>query len=164
MSQAVVDCVGPCDDPVVTVVPAYPPDSGIGSSCASPVHVRLCDGPVPGPFRRVVPRGVTVASGSVAAGYAPYVSGSSVVVSAGIGARVQSVTVVGLDGASVSGGDHVRVTLAGSDQVFVLAGMSFTWSVAQDAGAFAEFIADGDVVVECLGDSAARVMWTEEVP
>lgn len=158
-----VDCLSGCGPSVVLSPELSDPVPGPGSDCLSPVRVEVCSPTTFSP-RRVVPRGVNIASGSASALFDPLGNGSSVSVVAGVGVRVQSVTVTGFAGSSIPGGDYVRVTLYGAEQFFLLSGMSFTWSVSQDAGGFAEYISDGDVVVECFGDSAAGVIWTEEMP
>lgn len=101
--------------------------------------------------------GANIAAGTYAATHNPNGTGASF--SLGSVADLQSYTIVALEGSSMPT-NAVRVAFGGST-VYLLKGMSFTWSVAQHASAD-EMMAPGPTVT-CLGNSAAAIAYTSEV-
>jgi hypothetical protein len=100
--------------------------------------------------------GANIAAGTYAATHNPNGTGASF--NLGSVADLQSYTIVALEGSSMPT-NAVRVAFGGST-VYLLKGMSFTWSVAQHADAN-EAMAAGPVVT-CLGNAAAAVAYTNE--
>lgn len=102
---------------------------------------------------------VNIASGPEASTFDPLGNGDTWSPPSTVG-LLQSVTVTVLRGdAPATNNVAVRFGPMGAE-VYLTAGMSQTWSVAQDAGGFRDFL-EQSIRVGCNGDAAAVVSWTE---
>jgi hypothetical protein len=112
--------------------------------------------------RRVYGGGINIASGTFAASFDPNGNGTSWGWAPTAGLMLQSFTVTALRAGAPGSANSVRVRFgATGSEVFLTQGQTYTWSVAQDAGAFSEAI-DTDFRVDVLGNAAASIAWTEQ--
>lgn len=111
--------------------------------------------------RQVVAGGTNIAAGT----QAPIFTPSSAVASWShtSGGALQSVTVTAQRAGTPASGNTVRVRFSATGtEIFLVQGQSQTWSVAQDDGSTSEVLRS-DIDVECFGNSAATVAWTEHL-
>lgn len=138
--------------------PDFEPTPVAGQSCDAPVFVRQCEGDEP-LLRRIIPGGVNL--GNIP-GFDPDGYGGTFTITPFVGTRLQAFGVTVLRSGPDFSTDYVRVTLPTGTNVYMVQGMTQTWSVAQDNGLRAEFMLPGEVTVTCFGQSACSVFWTEE--
>lgn len=118
--------------------------------------------PVADVERRLLQYGQNIASGTFTPTFDP--AGNGAVWSTfGINGPLQSVTVTALRAGTPGSGNTVVVTFgATGTKMWLVQGQSFTWSVAQDAASWYETL-DRDISVDCQGNAAANLVWTEQV-
>lgn len=104
--------------------------------------------------------GINLANGSLVADFDPAGNGASWSYSGAN--RLQSVTVTCLRGDKPSTNTVQVVSGSTGTRHFLIAGQSVTFSVAQDVSANEEL--EHRVSVDCIGDSACHIAWTEELP
>lgn len=104
--------------------------------------------------------GLNIASGSFVPLYDPHGFGT---VWNYTGTRqLQSVTVSATQAGAPGSGNYVKLVFASGSELYLIKGQTMTWSVAQDTGMVGEFL-DPNTGVECAGNSACSILWTEQL-
>lgn len=117
---------------------------------------------IPANEAKLFPGGTNIAAGSFAATHDPLGNGAAWTPVLSVGMALQSFTVTAVRAGLPLGTNGVRIRFAQTgSEVYLAQGQSFTWSVAQDNGNISE-IMDPEVSVECFGNSAAAIAWTEQ--
>lgn len=127
------------------------------------VGVCVVPDPVPTPVQeKIFAGGVNIASGTASATHDPDGNGPSWSWGASAGANLQSLTVTALISGTPASANPVLVRFGATGRrVFIAQGQTISFSVAQDHSLVSEVL-ESDIRVDCNGNSAATVIWTEQ--